>query len=112
MSHLLDHQGLRDNEAGDRVFSRDNSVRHAVLIGWKAAPSYFVIVNTDGPVLQPDSVASAGGVIWNSNGKVLHSFAANRGRCNVTRAKLHGAIFGFRLAWDRRYCKVNLLLDS
>ncbi|CAN0906062.1 Putative ribonuclease H protein At1g65750 [Linum grandiflorum] len=105
--------GVRETmKAGDKVFSTAASVRNEVLVGWNAAPSDFVTVNTDGSVIQPNSDAAAGGIFRDSQGKVLHTFAANLGRCTITRAELRGAIFGLRLAWDHGFRKVILQLDS
>ncbi|CAN0896349.1 hypothetical protein LINGRAHAP2_LOCUS18437, partial [Linum grandiflorum] len=57
------------------------------------------------------SVASAGGVIRNFDGKVLQTYShllANLGRCTITMVEFRGVIFGLRLVWDRGYRNVNL----
>ena len=45
---------------GDRDFASAALVRHEALINWKAAPDDYVIVNTDGSVIQPNSTTITG----------------------------------------------------
>ncbi|CAN0873563.1 hypothetical protein LINGRAHAP2_LOCUS10409, partial [Linum grandiflorum] len=54
---------------------------------------------TGGSIIQPSNRAVCGGVIRDSQGQVLHAFAANFGSVSITRAELPGAIHGFSLAW-------------
>ncbi|CAI0421591.1 unnamed protein product [Linum tenue] len=60
----------------------------------------WVVVNSDGSVKYPDSLAAAGGLVRDSSGRCLGAFASNLGACTITRAELLGAIQGLRLAWS------------
>ncbi|CAN0927191.1 Putative ribonuclease H protein At1g65750 [Linum grandiflorum] len=62
--------------------------------------------------MQSDSNVAAGGIIKDVYGNTLGAFAANLGRCTITRAGLRGAIFSLCLAWELGFWKVNLQLDS
>ncbi|CAN0855308.1 Putative ribonuclease H protein At1g65750, partial [Linum grandiflorum] len=52
------------------------------------------------------------GLIWDSQGRVLHAFVANFGLCSIARAELRVAIHGLSLAWDMSFWKVYLQMDS
>ncbi|CAI0553386.1 unnamed protein product [Linum tenue] len=70
------------------------------------------MINTDGSVRQPNSRATAGGLIRNDLGKCLGAFAANLGTCTITRAELKGVVLGLQLAWKQGHKKVILKTDS
>ncbi|CAN0920998.1 Putative ribonuclease H protein At1g65750, partial [Linum grandiflorum] len=55
--------------------------------------------------------AAVGGLIRNSQGQCIAAFAANLGRCTITRTEIRGAIFGFQLVWDLGFRNVQLQLD-
>ena len=57
-------------------------------------------------------LASAGGVIRDSNGKWLGGFAFNIRSCSITDAELWGIHEGLLLAWDLGLKKVLLESDS
>ncbi|CAN1245063.1 Putative ribonuclease H protein At1g65750 [Linum grandiflorum] len=105
--------GVRETmRVGATLSTGNKPLRREALVGWQAPPEDYVTVNTDGSVLQPGSRAAGGGVIHDSQGRVLKAFAANFGSCSITRAELRGAIHGLSLAWDLGYRKVYFQMDS
>ncbi|CAN1821190.1 hypothetical protein LINPERHAP1_LOCUS29405 [Linum perenne] len=58
------------------------------LIRWIQAPDEWVMINTDGSVIQPLSCAASGGIIRNSHGAKLAAFTTNFGKCSITRVEL------------------------
>ncbi|CAN1122346.1 Putative ribonuclease H protein At1g65750 [Linum perenne] len=93
-------------------FSKGATRRIDTHIGWKAGPSDFITINTDGSVLQPLSKAAAGGILRTFLGCPVSTFAANLGRCSIMRAELRAAEIGLMIASDMGYKKVHLQLDS
>ncbi|CAN1197406.1 Putative ribonuclease H protein At1g65750, partial [Linum perenne] len=81
-------------------------------IGWKAGPSDYITINTDGSVLHPHSHAVAGGILRNHLGRPICIFAANLGVCSIMKAELRAAEFGLVIAWDKGFMKIHLQLDS
>ncbi|CAN0917828.1 Putative ribonuclease H protein At1g65750, partial [Linum grandiflorum] len=53
-----------------------------------------------------------GGVLRDSQGRVLCAFTANFSPCSITRAELRAALYGLSLAWEKGYRKVHLQMDS
>ncbi|CAN0855600.1 hypothetical protein LINGRAHAP2_LOCUS6268, partial [Linum grandiflorum] len=47
-----------------------------------------------------------------SQGQRIAAFAANLGRCTITRAEIRSAIFGLRVACELGFRNVELQLDS
>ncbi|CAN1127603.1 Putative ribonuclease H protein At1g65750 [Linum perenne] len=76
------------------------------------APDEWITVNTDGSVIQPQNLATGGGVIRNFEGQKLAAFAANFGRCTIMRAELRAALMGLEYAWEIGARKVNIQLDT
>ncbi|CAN1765441.1 Putative ribonuclease H protein At1g65750 [Linum perenne] len=95
-----------------QVISGVASRRIEAHIGWKAGPCDSFTINTDGSVLHPHSLATAGGILCNWQGRPECTFAANLGRCSIMRGELRAAEFDLVVAWDRGYKKVHLQLDS
>ena len=56
--------------------------------------------------------AAAGGLFRDDTGKWLGGFTVNLGKCSAILAELWGAWYALTLAWDRRYQRVILELDS
>ncbi|CAI0443411.1 unnamed protein product [Linum tenue] len=81
-------------------------------LAWEPPADGWVVVNTDGSVRQPDSLAAAGGLIRDNSGRCLAAFVGNLGVSTVTRAEIKGAIQGLQTAWSRGYRKVHLQVDS
>ncbi|CAN1197404.1 Putative ribonuclease H protein At1g65750, partial [Linum perenne] len=88
------------------------SKRVEAHIGWKAGPSDYITINTDGSVLHPHSHAVAGGILRNHLGRPICIFAANLGVCSIMKAELRAAEFGLVIAWDKGFMKIHLQLDS
>ncbi|CAN1853756.1 Putative ribonuclease H protein At1g65750, partial [Linum perenne] len=105
--------GVRETmKSSSQILSEIVGRRRDTLIKWIPAPDEWITVNTDGSVTQPLSHAAGGGVIRNSHGAKLASFASNFGRCSIMRAELRAATLGLSLAWDMGFRKVNLQIDS
>ncbi|CAN1157548.1 Putative ribonuclease H protein At1g65750 [Linum perenne] len=79
---------------------------------WIPAPDDWVTVNTDGSVLQPQSLAAGGGLVRDSHGNKIAAFSANFGRCSIMRAELRAAALGLEVAWNSGCRKVNIQVDS
>ncbi|CAN1794490.1 Putative ribonuclease H protein At1g65750 [Linum perenne] len=98
--------------AESRVLSEVVGRRRETLLRWILAPDEWLTVNCDGSVIQPGSLAAAGGIIRNSSGRKLGVFAANLGTCTITRAELRAASIGLDMAWNMGARKVHLQVDS
>ncbi|CAN1139782.1 Putative ribonuclease H protein At1g65750 [Linum perenne] len=81
-------------------------------IAWTPGPTNWMVLNTDGSVLQPSSKAAAGGLLRDALGRCRAAFSLNLGSCSITRAEIRGVIFGLQLAWDLGYRRVLAQLDS
>ncbi|CAN1751199.1 Putative ribonuclease H protein At1g65750 [Linum perenne] len=86
--------------------------RRETLLRWIPAPDEWLTVNCDGSVIQPGSLAAAGGIIRNSSVRKLGVFAANLGTCTITRAELRAASISLDMAWNMGARKVHLQVDS
>ncbi|CAN1188488.1 Putative ribonuclease H protein At1g65750 [Linum perenne] len=98
--------------ADSQVTSGVTSRRMDTHTGWKAGPSDYITINTDGSVIHPHSQAAAGGILRTFLGRPVSSFAANLRRCSIMRAELRAAEIGLMIAWDMGFKKVHLQLDS
>ena len=58
------------------------------------------------------SKAACGGLIRDETGKFFSGFLANLGVCSITIAKVWGAFYGLKLAWDKGLRNVLLEMDS
>ncbi|CAN1812173.1 Putative ribonuclease H protein At1g65750, partial [Linum perenne] len=67
---------------------------------------------TDGSVQADDSKAASGGLIRNSEGRCLHAFCTNLGKCSIMRAELRGIIISLQIAWENGFRKVDARIDS
>ena len=80
------------------------------LVSWEPPPHGWVKINTYEAV--QDGRASAGGVIWDSDGMWLGGFMHFIGICTVPMAELWGIVTGLSLAWSLGYRRVCLETDS
>ncbi|CAN0841001.1 Putative ribonuclease H protein At1g65750 [Linum grandiflorum] len=99
-------------KVGTTLSLGDRPHRQEALIGWKAPTEDWIAINTDGSVIQPGNQAAGGGVLRDSQGRVLCAFTANFGSCSITRAELRAALHGISLAWEKSYRKIHLQMDS
>ncbi|CAN1751196.1 Putative ribonuclease H protein At1g65750 [Linum perenne] len=105
--------GVRETmRAESRVLSEVVGRRRETLLRWIPAPDEWLTVNCDGSVIQPGSLAAAGGIIRNSSVRKLGVFAANLGTCTITRAELRAASISLDMAWNMGARKVHLQVDS
>ncbi|CAN1174693.1 Putative ribonuclease H protein At1g65750, partial [Linum perenne] len=105
--------GVRETmKASSFLLSGIDDRRRETLISWIPAPDDWVTVNTDGSVLQPQSLAAGGGIVRDSHGNKIAAFSANFGRCSIMRAELRAAALGLEVAWNSGCRKVNIQVDS
>ncbi|CAN1157552.1 Putative ribonuclease H protein At1g65750 [Linum perenne] len=105
--------GVRETmKASSFLLSGIDDRRRETLISWIPAPDDWVTVNTDGSVLQPQSLAAGGGLVRDSHGNKIAAFSANFGRCSIMRAELRAAALGLEVAWNSGCRKVNIQVDS
>ncbi|CAN0918617.1 Putative ribonuclease H protein At1g65750 [Linum grandiflorum] len=105
--------GVRETmRVGTMACLDTRSTRSKVLVGREAARGACVTINTDGSVLNPSGATAAGGLIRDNQGRCLAAFAANLGRCTITRTEIRAATFGLHLAWSMGYRTIKLQLDS
>ncbi|CAN1784065.1 Putative ribonuclease H protein At1g65750 [Linum perenne] len=89
------------------------NIRQVVTpIAWDPGPPGWIVLNSDGSVLQPSSKAAAGGLIRDDMGRCSAAYSLNFGICSITRAELRGLLFGLQLAWERGHRRVTAQLDS
>ncbi|CAN1146791.1 Putative ribonuclease H protein At1g65750 [Linum perenne] len=91
-------------------------------ISWEAAPDPKATLNTDGLVQSNTGESAAGGVIRDSNCRVIDVFAANLGVCSISRAEMTAIIIGMERArsagiWDLEIqtdstCAIHLLTEE
>ncbi|CAN1266548.1 Putative ribonuclease H protein At1g65750, partial [Linum perenne] len=82
------------------------------LVSWNPPPDDWISINTDGSVTQTNNKAAAGGVIRNSQGRLIGAFSANLGSYYIMRAELRGAEIGLAYAWILGFKKIILHMDS
>ncbi|CAN1121589.1 Putative ribonuclease H protein At1g65750 [Linum perenne] len=82
------------------------------LISWIPPHDDWLKINTNDSVTQPHSLAAAGGVIRDHQGRNLAAFLTNLGYCSIMRAELRAAEIGLANAWELGAKKVILELDS
>ncbi|CAI0453961.1 unnamed protein product [Linum tenue] len=103
---------IREAQSNEKVIHSSQQRKTTTEIAWVPPNPDWVVVNSDGSVKHPDSLAAAGGLVRDSWGRCLGAFASNLGACTITRAELLGAIQGLRLAWSLGYRRVEMRTDS
>ncbi|EEF45145.1 conserved hypothetical protein [Ricinus communis] len=68
-------------------------------------------LNVDGSVRLQNGLASAGSLIRSAEGSWLSGFTHKLGSCSPFKAKLWGVLDGLRLAWDKGFKHVDLVID-
>ncbi|CAN1757952.1 Putative ribonuclease H protein At1g65750 [Linum perenne] len=89
-----------------------NKGKARVDIAWEPGPAGWLVLNTDGSVINPSGIAAAGGVIRDELGRCSLAFSSNVGSCYITRAELRGVAIGLKLAWEAEARKVVVQADS
>ncbi|CAN1171504.1 Putative ribonuclease H protein At1g65750, partial [Linum perenne] len=102
------------NSATDHhdLITKANPAKTRVDIAWEPGEEGWVILNTDGSVQAAGNKAAAGGVIRSSEGRYLHAFCTNLGKCSIMRAELRGLNIGLNMAWEHGFRKVSARVDS
>ncbi|CAN1822383.1 Putative ribonuclease H protein At1g65750 [Linum perenne] len=106
----------RWRETVQNALTRDTGIldgrspRESVDIGWQAGRPGWVILNSDGSVVQ--GRAAAGGILRDDEGRGLLAYSMNLGICSITRAEIRGALEGIRRAWDAGYRRIEVQIDS
>ncbi|CAN1757948.1 Putative ribonuclease H protein At1g65750 [Linum perenne] len=73
-----------------------NKGKARVDIAWEPGPAGWLVLNTDGSVINPSGIAAAGGVIRDELGRCSLAFSSNVGSCYITRAELRGVAHIYR----------------
>ncbi|KAG7533081.1 Reverse transcriptase zinc-binding domain [Arabidopsis thaliana x Arabidopsis arenosa] len=91
-----------------------NSNRQTVerLIAWVYPRENWLKLNINGASHGNPGLASAGGVLQDSEGNWCGGFAVNLGICSAPLAELWGVYYGLFIAWDHRATRVELEVDS
>ncbi|CAN1135617.1 Putative ribonuclease H protein At1g65750 [Linum perenne] len=95
-----------------RQLRTDGRGKIDVEVGWNAAKSPMVTLNTDGSVLRNTGGAAAGGVLRDWQGRTIDAFASNLGSCSITRAEITGVIVGMERAWHWGIRNLEVQTDS
>ncbi|CAN0904399.1 TNF receptor-associated factor homolog 1b, partial [Linum grandiflorum] len=82
------------------------------LIGWRPGDEGWFTLSTDGSFRSPTKVAAAGGLIRDDSGRFVKAFAANLGRCSITRAEMRAIVDGLKLAWTLGIRRIRVQSDS
>ncbi|WMV32842.1 hypothetical protein MTR67_026227 [Solanum verrucosum] len=75
-------------------------------------PEVWVKLNTDGSALSNPGKIGAGGILRDSNGKLIFSYSALLGEGNNNQAEVEAAIFGISWCVHLNYHKIILEVDS
>ncbi|CAN1743013.1 Putative ribonuclease H protein At1g65750 [Linum perenne] len=86
--------------------------RQTQLIGWRPTDQEWFTLNSDGSLYSHGNRAAAGGLIRDSEGKLVTTFAINLGSCSIMRAEIRGIVEGMRLAWESGIRKLSIQTDS
>uniref|UniRef100_M1DKI6 RNase H family protein n=1 Tax=Solanum tuberosum TaxID=4113 RepID=M1DKI6_SOLTU len=82
------------------------------LVQWIKPPDAWVKLNTDGSALSNPGKIGAGGILRDSNGKLLFAFSAPLGEGTNNQAEVEAATFGISWCVHLNYHKVILEVDS
>ena len=88
------------------------STRVERQIAWTRPPEGWFKLNTDGASRGNPGLATAGGVLRNSDGEWCSGFALNIGICSATLAELWGVYYGLYIAWEYKVTRLELEVDS
>ncbi|CAI0436589.1 unnamed protein product, partial [Linum tenue] len=99
----------QDNNARTQVGQKSKEAKE---LSWHPPPPGWIAINTDGSVKQPDSRATAGGLLRDLLRRCIGAFASNLGSCTITRAELKGTMQGLQLAWSQGHRRIQLRTDS
>lgn len=69
-------------------------------MGWDLPPPGWCKINLDGAFKSGSSVASAGGLLCNENGRWISGFAINLGSCLAMVAEIWGVWHALNLVWS------------
>ncbi|KFK31628.1 hypothetical protein AALP_AA6G137400 [Arabis alpina] len=82
------------------------------LIQWVAPRTDWMKLNTDGASRGNPGLATAGGVLRNSDGSWCGGFVVNIGICSAPLAELWGVYYGLYIAWEKKVMRLEMLLRS
>ncbi|CAN1185257.1 Putative ribonuclease H protein At1g65750 [Linum perenne] len=101
-------EGLNTNDVGI-----DKRCRYWMDLSKEAFSDYQVLRGNERPQrYEKKSMAAAGGVLRNWEGRTVDAFTFNLGKCSITRAELTGAVTGIERAWDMGVRELTVQLDS
>lgn len=96
----------------NRVNGTGNAGTRDILVRWEYPMEGWVKMNTDGAAKNNTGAAGAGGIIRTSRGETVGMFAANCGFTSATKAELLAVLKGLAVAWNGRYKRVIVEVDS
>ncbi|CAN1122806.1 Putative ribonuclease H protein At1g65750 [Linum perenne] len=82
------------------------------LIGWRLGDEGWFTLNSDGSLHTNLSLAAAGGLIRDDQGRFVVGFVTKLGSCSVVRAEMRGIVEGMSIAWNRGIRKLRIQSDS
>ena len=88
------------------------STRVERQIAWTRPPEGWFKLNTDGASRGNPGLATAGGVLRNSDGEWCSGFALNIGICSAPLAELWGVYYGLYIVWEYKVTRLELEVDS
>ncbi|CAN1228034.1 Putative ribonuclease H protein At1g65750, partial [Linum perenne] len=88
------------------------NARQAQLIGWRLGDEGWFTLNSDGSLHTNLSLAAAGGLIRDDQGRFVVGFVTKLGSCSVVRAEMRGIVEGMSIAWNRGIRKLRIQSDS
>ncbi|KAL9286103.1 putative RNA-directed DNA polymerase [Arabidopsis thaliana] len=96
------------------IHSQNGGLRTRVerLVAWKPPDGEWVKLNTDGASRGNLGLATTGGVLRDGIGHWCGGFALDIGVCSAPLAELWGVYYGLYMAWERRFTRVELEVDS
>lgn len=90
----------------------NHSSKKEILIGWVKPKEGFVKLNTNGCCKLSSLQASAGGFIWNEEGRWITGFMANISQCDSLTEEIWAALFGLEMVWNTGFRRIILEMDS
>lgn len=89
-----------------------SGARSEQIITWKKPRDGWIKLSTDGASHVNPGPATAGGVLRGEKGEWLGGFALKIGICSAPLAKLWGVYYRLVIAWEKRFRRVKVKVDS
>ncbi|CAI9097378.1 OLC1v1033781C1 [Oldenlandia corymbosa var. corymbosa] len=105
-------RGIEEAVQHKRIMGSSKVVKMTRMLSWKPPPMDWLKLNSDGEINGDTGMASAGGVIRDSNGIWKGGFLMNIGFYSVIGAELWGLFQGLNLTWESGYKKIEAEVDN